>query len=332
MKIAPDFARLLQAYFLDRLMRQQQASPHTIASYRDTFRLLIAFVQKRLKVAPSHLAVRDLDLILITAFLDHLEKDRGNSARSRNIRLAAIHSFFRYVALSEPAYGGLAQQILMLPRKRCERKPVDFLTEPEISALLAAPDRGTWGGRRDYALILVAVQTGLRVSELVALSWNSVTLGSGPYIRCSGKGRKERCTPLQKGASELLRAWSRECESGPDAPVFPNARRGRLSRDGVEYILAKHAAAAIQHCPSLNSKRVSPHVLRHTAAMNLLQHGVDRCVIALWLGHENVETTDVYLHASLEMKERALARTSPGNVKLARYKPTDDVLAFLSSL
>jgi site-specific recombinase XerD len=332
MKPTADFSRLLQAFFLERLMRQQQASPHTIASYRDTFRLLVTFAQQQLKLAPTRLAVQDLDTNLIISFLDHLEKDRGNSARSRNSRLTAIHSFFRYVALSEPALGGLAQRILLLPRKRYDRKPVDFLTQPETAALLAAPDRGTWTGRRDYALMLVAVQTGLRVSELAGLCWGSVTLGVGASVKCSGKGRKERCTPLGKEVAALLRTWSRESGSDPQAPVFPNARGAGLSRDGIEYIIAKHAAAARRQCPSLERKRVSPHVLRHTSAMNLLQHGVDRTVIAMWLGHESVETTDVYLHANLEMKERALARSAPPKLKPGRYKPSDEVLAFLKSL
>ena len=248
------------------------------------------------------------------------------------LAVAAIRSFFRYVALCEPAMGGLAQRILLLPKKRYDRKPVDFLTPRETAALLAAPRRGTWTGRRDYALMLVAVQTGLRVSELVKLCWGSVALGVGAYVKCSGKGRKERCTPLFKEAAAMLRAWSRECKSDAQSPVFPNARGACLSRDGVQYIVAKHAATARRQCLSLKGKRVSPHVLRHTSAMNLLQHGIDRSVIALWLGHESSETTDVYLHANLEMKERALARTAPSNVKPGRYKPSDKVLSFLKSL
>lgn len=332
MNTLADFPRLLQSYFLERLMRQQQASPHTIASHRDTFRLLIAFAQRRLKTAPSDLAIRALDAPLIVAFLDHLEKERGNSARSRNVRLAAIHSFYRYVSLCEPAVSSVVQQVLAIPSKRYERKQVGFLTKQETEALLAVPDRNTRAGRRDHAILLIAMQTGLRVSELAGLCWGSVTTGVGAHIRCSGKGRKERCTPLRKEAVKTLRSWARECESHPSAPVFPSAKGSHLSRDGVEYIVNKHADAARRQCASLKGRRVSPHVLRHTTAMELLQHGVDRSVIALWLGHESVETTDVYLHANLEMKERALARAAPSGTKSRRYKPDDQVLAFLGSL
>ncbi len=327
-----NFPRLLQSYFVERLMNQQQASPHTIASHRDTFRMLIPFVQKRLKKAPSDLAIQELDAPLIGAFLDHLESERGNSTRSRNVRLAAIHSFFRYVVLSEPTVCGMAQRVLAVPRKRYVRKQVGFLTGEEVDALLAAPDRSTWTGRRDYVLILVALETGLRVSELAGLCWGSVILGSGAHIKCSGKGRKERCTPLRKEAVKALRLWAGKGGCHPSAPVFPNARGGHLSRDGIQYIVSKHAKAASHKCPSLRGKRVSPHVLRHTTAMNLLQHGVDRSVIALWLGHESVHTTDVYLDANLQIKERALARTTPPRTRSGRYQPDDETLAFLKSL
>lgn len=333
MNTSANFPRLLQSYFIERLMNQQQASPHTIASHRDTFRLLIAFLQKRLKKPPSDLAVQDLDATLIGAFLDHLEGQRGNSTRSRNVRLAAIHSFYRYVVLCEPAACGIAQRVLAVPRKRYVRKQVGFLTPEEADALLAAPDRSTWTGRRDYILILVALETGLRVSELAGLRWDSLTLvGSGAHVRCSGKGRKERCTPLRKEAVKALRSWAGERECHPSSPVFPNARGGHLSRDGIQYIVSKHADAACRRCGTLKGKRVSPHVLRHTTAMNLLQHGVDRSVIALWLGHESVDTTDVYLDANLQMKEQALARTTSPQMKSRRYKPDEQVLAFLKSL
>lgn len=273
-----NFPRLLQSYFLDRLLNQQQASSHTVAGYRDTFRLLIAFMQKRLRKAPSELAIRDLDVPLVSAFLDYLEEDRGNNTRTRNIRLAAIHSFYRYVALSEPSACEIAQRVLAVPRKRYVRKQVGFLTKEEADAMLAAPDRDSWTGRRDYVLVLLALDTGLRVSELAGLCWGSVSLGNGAHIKCNGKGRKERCTPLRREAVKALRLWAGEAKSDASSPVFPNARGGHLSRDGIQYIVNKTACAARRRCSTLKAKRVSPHVLRHTTAMNLLQHGVDRTV------------------------------------------------------
>lgn len=332
MKCAPGFPALLESFFLERLMRQRQASPHTIASYRDAFRLLLEFARQRLNKTPSELELEDLQLPLISEFLDHLEKKRGISARSRNVRLAAIRSFFQYAALQAPQHGALIQRVLAMPSKRHDRALVGFLSRPEVDALLAAPDRDTWAGRRDRTLLLIAVQTGLRVSELVALSIHDVSFGTGPHVRCQGKGRKERCTPLRRDAVAALRLWLREQGDSPKTALFPNARGGRLSRDGVEYLVAKHVRAASRACPSLQDKRVSPHVLRHTAAMDLLQNGVDTSVIALWLGHESVETTQVYLQANLQMKEAALAKTIPIGVKGGRFRPDDTLLAFLKSL
>jgi site-specific recombinase XerD len=327
-----DFPSLLQVFFTDRLMRQRQASPHTIASYRDTFRMLLGFAQQRLKKAPSTLCLEDLDTSFIGTFLDHLEKERGNSARSRNIRLAALHSFFRYVALHDPLHGALAQRVLAIPAKRYHRKQVQFLTRPEIDALIAAPDHHTWAGRRDRTLLLVAVQTGLRLSELIGLRCEDIVLGTGAHLRCTGKGRKERCTPLRRETTAALRMWLTERKGQSTDPVFPNGRGHALSPDGVEYLLAKHVAIAQQRCPSIEKKRITPHVLRHTAAMELLQNGVDRSVIALWLGHESMETTQIYLHADLALKEKALAKSAPLGIKLRRYRPTDKLLAFLKGL
>ena len=327
-----NFPGLLEAFFTDRLMHQRQASPHTIASYRDTFRLLLEFVSLRLKKAPSAFLLDDLDAPLIGAFLDHLERERGISARSRNVRLAAIHSFFKYAAFHQPAHSALIQRVLAMPSKRYDKSAIEFLSRSEIDALVAAADQQTWIGRRDRALLLLAVQSGLRVSELVGLRCQDVVLGSGAHVRCQGKGRKERCTPLRKETVTLLRAWLREQNGPPANPLFPNVRGGQLSRDAVEDLLAKHVRTASLHCASLKQKRVSPHVLRHTAAMDLLQHGVDRSVIALWLGHESVETTQMYLHANLQLKEAALARTAPLNVRAGRYRPGDRLLAFLKSL
>lgn len=332
MKTCLQFAELLQSFFTDRLMHQRQASPHTIASYRDTFRLLLRFADQRLGKQPSALAIDNLDASFIGAFLNHLEKDRGTGPRSRNVRLAAIHSFFRYVALNEPAHSALVQRVLAIPSKRFDRKPIDFLTTLEVDALLAAPDQATWGGRRDYILLLTAVQTGLRVSELIGLRCEDIVLGTGAHVRCTGKGRKERSTPLRKEAVAALRTWLRERACGPAEPLFPNARGRGLSRDGVEYLLAKHVATARQKCPSLIRKRISAHVLRHSLAMDLLLHGIDRSVIALWLGHESVATTQMYLHADMAMKERALAKMDPTKAKLGRYRPDDDLLTFLKGL
>ena len=261
-----------------------------------------------------------------------MENDRGNTPRSRNIRLTAIHSFFKYVAYQEPSLSSVAQQVLAIPSKRHKTRPIDFLTGSEIDALLAAPDQGTYLGRRDRTLSLVAAQTGLRASELIGLCWQDVFLGSGAHVRCTGKGRKQRCTPLRKDAVAALRAWMRERHGQSSETVFPNARGHQLSHDGLNYLLSKHVAVARTKCPTLVKKRVTPHVLRHSLAMNLLQHGVDRSVIALWLGHESMETTQVYLHANLELKEKALAKTQPFNGRPARYRPTDQLLAFLQGL
>jgi integrase/recombinase XerD len=319
MKVQPNFSALLQSFFTQRLVGQRNASPHTIASYRDTFRLLLEFAQQHLRKCPSKLTVEQLDAPFIGRFLNHLEKDRGNTPRSRNIRLAAIHSFFKYVALQEPSLSGVAQQVLSIPCKRHKIKPIDFLTRPEVDALLAAPNQGTYLGRRDRTLLLVAAQTGLRASELIGVRCQDVCLGSGAHVRCTGKGRKERCTPLRKDAVSALRAWMRERNGQSSDVIFPNALGRPLSHDGLDYLLSKHIATARTKCPSLAKKRVTPHVLRHTLAMDLLQHGVDRSVIALWLGHESMETTQVYLHANIELKEQALANWG---VSLTQPTPT----------
>lgn len=332
MRTETRFPALLTAFFADRLMQQRQASPHTIASYRDSFRLLLQFAQHRLKKPPSSLAMEDLDTPFIGAFLNYLEKERHNSARSRNVRLAAIHSFFRYVMWHEPQCAALAQRVLAMPTKRYTRRPVTYLTLPEVDALLAAPDPNTWAGRRDRTLLLVAVQSGLRASELIGLRCEDIVLGAGAHVRCEGKGRKERCTPLRKDTVRALHNWLREHQGQPTAPLFPSARGKALSLDGLAYLLAKHLTAARQCCSSLRTKRVTMHVLRHTAAMRLLQTGADRAVIALYLGHESVETTYLYLHADLQLKEKALAKTTPSTQPLTRYRPDDEVLAFLRSL
>jgi site-specific recombinase XerD len=327
-----DFAFLLQSFFTRRLIQQRQVSPHTISSYRDTFRLLLKFTEKHLHRRPSALVLEDIDAPLVTAFLDELEKLRGITARSRNLRLTAIRSFFRYVSFEAPTHSAQIQRVLAIPDKRVTKALVHFLTRPEADALLAAPDQSSWFGRRDHALLLVALQTGLRLSELTAMRWPDVNLGIGAHIRVIGKGRKERCTPLPKQTVAALRAWLREPAKAGTEIVFPNARGSRLSADGVQYILAKHTAMARVVCPSLQRKRVTPHVLRRTMAMELLQAGVDRALIALWLGHESVETTQMYLDANITLKEEALAKTTPHNGKPGRYQPDDQLLAFLKAL
>lgn len=329
---APDFPALLQAFFTDRLLAQRRASPHTVAAYRNTFRLLLRFAAEQLNRAPSRLMLVDLDAAFLGKFLDHLERDRGNSARSRNARLAALHAFFGYVAFASPAHALLCQRILAIPSKRFERGIVEFLGEKEVDALLDAPDPATWIGRRDRALLLVALQTGLRVSELTALRRQDVAFGTGAHVRCHGKGRKLRCTPLRRDVGRVLETWLRECPSEPDTPVFPSSRGGRMSEDAVERLVAKHISAARQRCPSLMGRRITPHTLRHTAAMQLLQSGVDRSVIALWLGHESMETTQVYLHADLRLKEKALARTASSGRSPGRFRPKDTLLSFLENL
>ena len=326
------FSSLVQAFFTDRLLRQRRASPHTVAGYRDTFRLLLRFAKQRLGKAPSKLSLKDLDAPFVGDFLDHLEKERGNGARSRNTRLAAIHSFFHYLSFQEPAYADQCRRILAIPSKRYDRRLIEYLTAEEIDALLAAPDRASWIGRRDRALLLVGIQTGLRVSELIGLRRCDIILGVGAHVRCEGKGRKQRFTPLRQEAVEVLAQWLRECPAEPATPAFPSSRGGPLSRDAVERLVARHQRSAERRCPSLKRKRVTPHVLRHTAAMQLLQHGVDRSVIALWLGHESVETTQMYLHADLRLKEEALSKVPPLDVPPGRFRPDDELLAFLEGL
>jgi len=325
-------APTLQGFFTERMLTQRRASPNTVASYRDTFRLLLAFAQQRTGKTPSKLALEDLDAMLIGAFLDHLEVERHNGVRTRNTRLAAIHSLFAYAALRHPEHAALIQRVLAIPAKRTDRQLVSFLTRDEVDALLAAPDRGTWVGRRDHALLFVAVQTCLRVTELTTLTCADVELGTGAHLRCHGKGRKERITPLTTQACGVLRVWLAERQGEPDDPLFPSRRRGPLSRDAVALLVANHADVAAQRCPSLAAKNVSPHVLRHTCAMSLLAVGVDISVIALWLGHESIETTQMYLHADLTIKERALARTAPAGTTPGRYRAPDSLLAFLDGL
>ncbi|MBB2984787.1 site-specific recombinase XerD [Paraburkholderia tropica] len=334
MKSTSCLAGLVERFFTERLMRQRRVSPHTVESYRDTFRLLLRFAHSWLRKRPDKLELTDVDASLICAFLDDMEQSpRSVSARTRNLRLTAIRSFFRFVAFEEPMYSGLVQRVLAIPSKRADKRSVEYLTREEVEALLDVPDCSTWLGRRDHALLLLAVQTGLRLSELTGLNRNDVHLGRGAHVRCLGKGRKERCTPLTSHAAATTKEWLREPPRGDGLALFPRSDGGRLSADAVQYLLRKYIRLAVQKCPTLKRKRVSPHVLRHTAAMELLQAGVDCTVIALWLGHESVETTQAYLHAHLAIKEAALAKLPAArNAQPGRYHASGRLLAFLDSL
>ncbi|MHB1329714.1 MAG: tyrosine-type recombinase/integrase [Gemmatimonadales bacterium] len=325
-------APTLQAFFTDRLTRQRNASPNTIAGYRDTWRMLLAYAAARTGTAPSRMDLDDLDAALVAAFLDHLERDRGNSIRTRNTRLAAIHSLFRYAALIHPEHAQSISRVLAIPPKRFDRALVSYLTDDEVDALLAACDQTTWTGRRDHAMLLIAVQTGLRISELIALTPADLHLGTGAHVVCHGKGRKERATPLTAGTRLVLRDWLNEQIAEPNAPLFPTRQGRALSRDAIERRISHYALLATERCPSLNDKTVTAHVLRHTTAMRLLHAGVDTSVIALWLGHVSIETTQIYLHADMTLKEKALARTRPPNSRHGRYQPSDTLLAWLGGL
>lgn len=325
-------APTLQAYFSDRLVMQLQASPRTIASYRDTLRLLLCFVQERTGRAPSALEWDELDEPLIAAFLEHLEVERHNSARTRNLRLTAIRSLFSYAALRHPEHAAVIQRVLSIPPKRFERRTVTFLTAEESQALIDAPDQSRWEGRRDRAMLILTIQAGLRVSELIGLSCGDVALDTGSHVRVEGKGRKQRSVPLTRQAQAVLTVWLAEREGQREDPLFPTRTGRRLSRDAVERRVTIHAAAATQQCASLKGKRLHPHVLRHSCAMSLLQAGVDSTVIALWLGHADVRSTTPYIHADMTIKERALALVTPVSVTPGRYKPPDTVLAFLDGL
>jgi integrase/recombinase XerD len=325
-------APVLQAFFTQRLIAQRQVSSHTVAAYRATFWLLLAFAQQRTGTAPSDRRPGDLDAGLIEAFLEHLRHDRHNGARTRNARLAAIHSLFRYAALRHPEHAALIQRALAIPPARFEKATVSFLTHQEAEALLAAPDRSRWTGRRDPTLLALAAQTGLRVSELTALTRADVHLGPGPHVRCAGKGRKERCTPITTQVARALRAWLDERGGEPGSPVFPASRGHPLSRDAVELLVTRHAKTAQAACPALGGKVISPHVPRHTAATALPRAGTDITVIALWLGHERAETAQIYIHAGQTLNQRALDRTTPPGVRPGRYRPPDTPLAFLEQL
>lgn len=323
---------LVQRFFTQRLLEQQGVSPYTIASYRDAFRLLLKFVTNQAKRPPSKLTIEDLGPEVIEKFLLYLERDRGNTVRTRNTRLAALHAFFLFVSIQEPTLGLQCQRILAIPTKRYEQATVEFLTENEATAVIAAPDTQTWIGSRDQALLLLAFQTGLRNSEIRSLKRQDLVFGTGAHVRCFGKGRKMRCTPLRPDVVTIMKAWLGHHPGKNTDPVFPSSRGGQMSSDALQKLVARHVATASVKCQSLKEKKVTPHTLRHAAAMSLLIHGVDLSVIALWLGHESTETTQIYLHADMGLKEKALAHTSPSGAVPARYKPTDSLLSFLENL
>jgi integrase/recombinase XerD len=325
-------APALQAYFTDRLMGQRQASPNTIAAYRHTFRLLLRFATERTGTQPSDLDIAALDAPLVAAFLEHLEQERGNSTATRNNRLAAIHSLFVYLALHHPEHAASIQRVLAIPPKRTERNLLTYLTEPEVDALLAACDQTAWTGRRDHATFALTIQAGLRISELISLNCQDITLSTGANVHTIGKGRKERRTPLTPPTKAILKAWLHERAGCPDDPLFPTTTGKRLSRDAIEHRLAIHLATATTSCPSIASKHITMHTLRHTAAMRLLLAGNDITVIALWLGHEQITTTQIYLHADMTHKQKAIDRTRPLRAKPGRYRPPDTLLAFLEAL
>jgi site-specific recombinase XerD len=328
----PTFSTLLQRFFTQRLMQQKQVSAHTISSYRDTFRLLLRFAQKRLHTPPDRLAFEKLDAPFVAAFLNELEETRGVSAPTRNLRLTAIRSFFRFAAYEMPTHSAQIQRVLAMPAKRFDRKLIDFLTRPEVDALLDTPDKTTSVGRRDHALLLTTLQTGMRLSEVTGLKRQDVTFGTGAHVEIHGKGRKQRVVPLCKSVAAVLAAWLDEPDRDQGEFVFPSIRGGRLSADGVDRLLKKHIAVASERCPSLKQKHVTFHCLRHTTAMDLLHAGVEQTVIALWLGHESIDTTQIYLDADLALKEKILAKTIPLDSKPGKFKPDDKLLAFLNHL
>jgi integrase/recombinase XerD len=325
-------APTLQGFFTTRLIGQRQASPHTIAAYRDAFRLLLGFAAARTGKDPSSLNVDDLDAPLIGEFLNHLENERHNSIRTRNARLAAIHSLFHFAALQHPEHANSIQRVLAIPPKRCQRLLVSYLTRVELSVLLDSPDPTNWIGRRDRALLALAVQTGLRVGELVTLRCGDLTLTAGPHVRCHGKGRKERITPLTPSSVTTLKSWLSERHGNANDPLFPSRRGTPLSTDAVEYLVTKYATDAATRCPSMSAKNVTPHTLRHSCAMLLREAGVDISTIALWLGHEHIATAQIYLHADLAIKEEALSRAAPPGTTPGRYRPSDPLMAFLEAL
>jgi len=331
-KTAGSLAKYIELFFVDYLINQKSVSTHTVASYRDTFSLFLAFVKTSSGKMPDTLNIEDIDSEIIVNFLNYLEIERGVKARTRNQRLAGLRSFYRYLSIKRPDLSHHIQQILAIPQKRFEPTPLIFLNNVEIDALLNAPDQSTLMGRRDFTLILFLLQTGLRVSELTGLTFSDVNLDGASYVTCIGKGRKKRSTPLTKRTAKIMKKWLSEKERDNDEFIFENAKGKQFSADGIQYLLTKYSAIASKACPSLTKKKISPHVIRHTTAMKLLSAGVDIATIALWLGHESIETTKIYLTADLKMKEDALKKVNPTCKSNFRYKPSNKILRFLESL
>jgi integrase/recombinase XerD len=323
---------LLQNFFVEYLCNQKRVSPQTIASYRDTFRLLLEFIRDKHRIEPAAVSIKNLDVEVILSFLDHLEQSRHNSIRSRNLRLAAIRSFFRLVALRDPAQVSHAARVLAIPVKRTDRRLIKAITREEMEAILSAPDLSQWSGRRDHALLLTLYNSGARVSEITALEQSQFCFGAQSFLRFQGKGRKERAVPLWTKTARALQSWFRELSGRETNLAFVSARGRKLTRNGVDYILQQAVERAVNECPSLRDKKITPHVLRHTTATHLLQSGVDISVIALWLGHESIETTHIYLEVDLATKERALNKLAPAGAEVPRFKAKDEVLAFLATL
>lgn len=326
------FPALLQDFFQRRLVAERGASVHTIASYRDTFELLLRYAERRTGQTPSALTLEDFDAPMILDFLDHLELERGNTPRTRNLRLTAIRSFLRYASIRDPTSLAVAQRVLAIPTKRFDRPALGYLSRQEVEALLDAPDRSTWSGQRDAVLFAVLYNTGARVSEITGLRVADVLLDRASALCLHGKGRKERVVPLWKSTVANLRSWMPHIDRSPEAPVFPNRAGKRLSRSGVEHRLRVALRKAAEQCLSLATRRISPHTLRHTTAMHLLQSGVDITVIALWLGHEDTATTHLYVEADLAMKEAALKCVEDPAPKSVSFKAPDRLLAFLEAI
>jgi integrase/recombinase XerD len=326
------FSSLVQSFFAQHLCEHKQVSPRTVTVYRDTFRLLFAFLQDRIGRSPSDLGISDLDAPAILAFLDHLEAVRSNQARSRNLRLSAIRSFFRYASLRDVQHLAVANRVLAIPTKRTAHPLLTFLSRAEIDAILAAADQSTWLGSRDHALLLTMYNTGARASELTGLTCGQVSFGSTTLVQLHGKGRKERTVPLWPQTAKILTRWFQVLNTDDKGLAFPTTRRTKLSADALNGLLQRAVARASPACPDLGPKRVTPHVIRHTTAMHLLQAGVDIAVIALWLGHESIETTHGYVEADLEMKQRALDKLTPPAGTVGRFRASDSLLQFLSRL
>ena len=327
-------APAVESFFTDYLTAQRGASPHTVASYRDTLRLLFAWIREQTGTRPSDLDFADVDASAVTGFLAMLENERHNTDRTRSQRLAAIHSLFRHAALGHPEHAALIARVLAIQPRKPSREAVSWLTGDEADALLAAPDQGTWTGRRDRLLMLLMLTSGPRVSEITALTWDDLFLARpGAHVLWHGKGRKERLTPLKVPAVTGLRQWQRENPPVPGSFVFTARGTARkMSTDAVAERIKVHVAAASAACPGIAAKTVSPHVLRHSFAMSLQSAGVGGPSIALLMGHESLASTRPYLHADLELKQKALDRTAPPHTKTGRYTPPDKLLAFLESL